>query len=177
MNKRSVFWFFSLIVVTAILVTSQFSGYLAEEAKTIKKDELDKEDTLIQIANDQSKDNEVRRKAIYELADKPNRKAMNYLLDNIDMYLQKIYWQSAESSSEEQPCYYILSKKEMLPILYKYLETKTTTARLNIISKYFLNVPIKGKSPSDLLKEKELTLKIQLENIKRLRKINKKKQK
>ena len=102
-------------------------------------------DSLITIAEDDTLEWEVRRKAIFVLGDIQSPKSIKYLLSNIEVMLMKKETLSDDQQMQEWPYSYTLKKKSkedawiLVPFIYDRLEEDLSKNELVHIRSVMIN--------------------------------------
>ena len=144
---------FFKIIFTVFLLTVYGANLKAQEAIndielnliSIKENVTSLVDSLIAITEDETKEREVRRKAIFLLGDIQSPSSIEYLLSNIEVMLMKKETISEDSQLQEWPYSYTLNLKSkedawvLVPFIYDRLEEDLSNNELTLIRSLMRN--------------------------------------
>jgi len=123
-----IFTVFLLTVYNANLKAQEAINDIESNLISIEENLSSLVDSLIAIAEDETIEREVRRKAIFLLGDIQSPTSNKYLLSNIEVMLMKKFTLSDDQQMQEWPYSYTLDKKSkedawvLVPFIYGRLE-------------------------------------------------------
>ena len=100
-------------------------------------------ESLIKFADDEKRDGEMRILAITLLGKVKLRRVMSYLLENIGLHVDKMFFMGDADELKEEPCFFVLSTSvgwQAVPYAFEFLEGKRSDKQLEMLGRLFKDV-------------------------------------